>query len=80
MGLCVSKNNTYHVHNKKKKSDRQLKIGIKFKDIEFGGFVVFSTIVDDVYSPTSPCDTRKTQCLPQNTTDTAGAVDVVNIE
>ena len=34
-----------------KKSDRQLRSGVKFKDIEFGGFIGYSTTIDDVYTP-----------------------------
>ena len=34
-----------------KKSDRQLRTGVKFKDIEFGGFIGFSTTINDVYTP-----------------------------
>ena len=34
-----------------KKSDRQLRSGVKFKDIEFGGFIGYSTTINDVYTP-----------------------------
>ena len=34
-----------------KKSDRQLRNGVKFKDIEFGGFIGYSTVINDVYTP-----------------------------
>ena len=49
MGQCTSKNDG--VYNQTRKSDRQFRTGVKFKDIEFGGFVGFSTTVNDVYTP-----------------------------
>ena len=55
MGQCTSKadsssskNGTF---NQMKKSDRQLRTGVKFKDIEFGGFIGYSTTINDVYTP-----------------------------
>ena len=52
MGQCTSKNNNENgVFNQMKKSDRQLRSGVKFKDIEFGGFIGYSTVVNDVYTP-----------------------------
>ena len=55
MGQCTSKttnesgaNGTF---NQMKKSDRQLRSGIKFKDIEFGGFIGYSTTINDAYTP-----------------------------
>ena len=39
------------VYNQMKKSDRQLRTGVKFKDIEFGGFIGYSTTINDVYTP-----------------------------
>ena len=53
MGQCTSKNETTEggVYNQMRKSDRQLRTGVKFKDIEFGGFIGFSTVVNDVYTP-----------------------------
>ena len=52
MGQCTSKNEaTNGVFNQMKKSDRQLRSGVKFKDIEFGGFIGYSTVVNDVYTP-----------------------------
>ena len=56
MGQCTSKNeggqsNTSGVFNQMKKSDRQLRSGVKFKDIEFGGFIGYSTVINDVYTP-----------------------------
>ena len=52
MGQCTSKNtNENGVYNQMRKSDRQLRTGVKFKDIEFVGFIGFSTVVNDVYTP-----------------------------
>ena len=53
MGQCTSKNGDGQngVFNQMKKSDRQLRSGVKFKDIEFGGFIGYSTVVNDVYTP-----------------------------
>ena len=52
MGQCTSKNEaTNGVFNQMKKSDRQLRSGVKFKDIEFGGFIGYSTTINDVYTP-----------------------------
>ena len=55
MGQCTSKNvgenGSYGVYKQMRKSNRQLRTGVKFKDIEFGGFVGFSTTVNDVYTP-----------------------------
>ena len=52
MGQCTSKDsNTNEVFNQSKKSDRQLRTGLKFKDIEFGGFIGYSVITNDVYTP-----------------------------
>ena len=52
MGQCTSKNMGENgVYNQMKKSDRQLRTGVKFKDIEFGGFIGFSTTINDVYTP-----------------------------
>ena len=60
MGQCTSKNvGENGVYNQMRKSDRQLRTGVKFKDIEFGGFIGFSTIVNDVYTP-SGIETVKT--------------------
>ena len=53
MGQCASKNLKdveSGVYNQMRKSDRQLRTGVKFKDIEFGGFIGFSTTVNDVYT------------------------------
>ena len=47
------------MYNQIRKSDRQLRTGVKFKDIEFGGFIGFSTTVNDVYTP-SGVDTTVT--------------------
>ena len=52
MGQCTSKNvNSNEVFNQMKKSDRQLRTGLKFKDIEFGGFIGYSVTINDVYTP-----------------------------
>ena len=51
MGQCTSKNEASGVFNQMKKSDRQLRSGVKFKDIEFGGFIGYSTTINDVYTP-----------------------------
>ena len=53
MGQCTSKNEGGQngVFNQMKKSDRQLRSGVKFKDIEFGGFIGYSTVINDVYTP-----------------------------
>ena len=54
MGQCTSKNEAEQAtgtFNQMKKSDRQLRSGVKFKDIEFGGFIGYSTTINDVYTP-----------------------------
>ena len=52
MGQCTSKNiSSNEVFNQAKKSDRQLRTGLKFKDIEFGGFIGYSVTINDVYTP-----------------------------
>ena len=51
MGRCTSKNEANGTFNQMKKSDRQLRSGVKFKDIEFGGFIGYSTTINDVYTP-----------------------------
>ena len=51
MGQCTSKNTSDGTFNQMKKSDRQLRTGVKFKDIEFGGFIGYSTTINDVYTP-----------------------------
>ena len=51
MGQCTSKNEANGTFNQMKKSDRQLRSGVKFKDIEFGGFIGYSTTINDVYTP-----------------------------
>ena len=55
MGQCTSKNiSSNEVFNQSKKSDRQLRTGLKFKDIEFGGFIGYSVTVVDTYTPSQP--------------------------
>ena len=52
MGQCTSKNiSSTEVFNQSKKCDRQLRTGLKFKDIEFGGFIGYSVTINDVYTP-----------------------------
>ena len=52
MGQCTSKNTSSNeVFNQAKKCDRQLRTGLKFKDIEFGGFIGYSVTINDVYTP-----------------------------
>ena len=52
MGQCTSKNGEQNgVFNQMNKSDRQLRSGVKFKDIAFGGFIGYSTVINDVYTP-----------------------------
>ena len=60
MGQCTSKNEASGVYNQMKKSDRQLRTGVKFKDIEFGGFIGFSTTINDVYTPSGVETTETT--------------------
>ena len=60
MGQCTSKNNNENgVFNQMKKSDRQLRSGVKFKDIEFGGFIGYSTTINDVYTPSGITTTKQ---------------------
>ena len=59
MGQWTSKNSNTEqngVFNQMKKSDRQLRSGVKFKDIEFGGFIGYSTVINDVYTPSGVKD------------------------
>ena len=66
MGQCISKREQSGVvFNQMKKSDRQLRTGVKFKDIEFGGFIGYSTTVNDTYSP-SGVVTSSTSITPLN--------------
>ena len=51
MGQCTSTSEATGTFNQMKKSDRQLRSGVKFKDIEFGGFIGYSTTINDVYTP-----------------------------
>ena len=48
MGQCTSSN---EIFNQSKKSDRQLRTGLKFKDIEFGGFIGYSVTINNVFTP-----------------------------
>ena len=55
MGQCTSRDiSSNEVFNQSKKSDRQLRTGLKFKDIEFGGFIGYSVTINDVYTPSQP--------------------------
>ena len=66
MGQCTSKNSNTEqngVFNQMKKSDRQLRSGVKFKDIEFGGFIGYSTTINDVYTPSGA--KQIVECLEQ---------------
>ena len=65
MGQCASKNGEASggVFNQMKKSDRQLRSGVKFKDIEFGGFIGYSTVINDVYTPSGV--KRVVECLEE---------------
>ena len=59
MGQCTSRNiSSNEVFNQSKKSDRQLRTGLKFKDIEFGGFIGYSVTINDVYTPSRPESTE----------------------
>ena len=65
MGQCTSKNvGENGVYNHMRKSDRQLRTGVKFKDIEFGGFVGFSITVNDVYTPSGiPAENKNVETV-----------------
>ena len=66
MGQCTSRNiSSNEVFNQSKKSDRQLRTGLKFKDIEFGGFIGYSVTINDVYTPSQPTAASLPQ--PENT-------------
>ena len=74
MGQCTSKNNNENgVFNQMKKSDRQLRSGVKFKDIEFGGFIGYSTTINDVYTPSGI--TTTTQIVEQSDPTAGGNGD-----
>ena len=69
MGYCISKTKDSNPNpkiTKVKKSNRQLKVGVKFKEIEFGGFIGFSTTINDFYENHSSASTYvgKTQTIP----------------
>ena len=66
MGQCTSKNiSSNEVFNQSKKSDRQLRTGLKFKDIEFGGFIGYSVTIVDTYTPSQPGQPQLTAVEPQ---------------
>ena len=60
MGQCTSSN---EIFNQSKKSDRQLRTGLKFKDIEFGGFIGYSVTINNVYTP-SGIDSERSRPHP----------------
>ena len=72
MGQCTSKNMGENgVYNQMRKSDRQLRTGVKFKYIEFGGFIGYSTTINDVYTPSGiPAENEVVE-----TTETTNPVD-----
>ena len=76
MGHCTSKNtNENGVYNQMRKSDRQLRTGVKFKDIEFGGFIGFSTVVNDVYTPSGVEVSEARQTVKVNKADKIDKAD-----
>ena len=76
MGHCTSKNtNENGVYNQMRKSDRQLRTGVKFKDIEFVGFIGFSTVVNDVYTPSGVEVSEARQTVKVNKADKIDKAD-----
>ena len=75
MGQCTSKNDSTAngTFNQMKKSDRQLRSGVKFKDIEFGGFIGYSTIINDVYTPSGMSVASEAKSVPNTTAGSEGA-------
>ena len=68
MGQCTSKDiNSNEVFNQMKKSDRQLRTGLKFKDIEFGGFIGYSVTINDVYTPSGEKRSERSEQVEQQT-------------
>ena len=68
MGQCTSKSDREGqtgIFNQMKKSDRQLRSGVKFKDIEFGGFIGYSTVINDVYTPSGVKSVPSVASQPQ---------------
>ena len=66
MGYCISKTKDSNPNpkiTKVKKSNRQLKVGVKFKEIEFGGFIGFSTTINDFYENPSSASKPQTTCV-----------------
>ena len=68
MGQCTSSN---EIFNQSKKSDRQLRTGLKFKDIEFGGFIGYSVTINDVYTPSGVDQSKRPQSTATNRRETA---------
>ena len=64
MGQYTSKNNS-EFNQVTKKSDRQLRTGIKFKDIEFGGFIGYSTVINETYTRPEGQPTEQPQKLEE---------------
>ena len=75
MGQCTSKNDATAngTFNQMKKSDRQLRSGVKFKDIEFGGFIGYSTVINDVYTP-------RGVSIPNATAGSEARSEIENVE
>ena len=72
MGQCTSKNTSSNeVFNQAKKCDRQLRTGLKFKDIEFGGFIGYSVTINDVYTPSGVERSVHSQLTAAESTETA---------
>ena len=68
MGQCTSKNiSSNEVFNQAKKCDRQLRTGLKFKDIEFGGFIGYSVTINDVYTPSGVVHPQLATAEPSET-------------
>ena len=73
MGQCTSKNiSSNEVFNQAKKCDRQLRTGLKFKDIEFGGFIGYSVTINDVYTPSGVVHPQLTAAVGSRPEPTAG--------
>ena len=76
MGQCTSSN---EIFNQSKKSDRQLRTGLKFKDIEFGGFIGYSVTINNIYTP-SGIDSERSRAVGEASRPSAaegGACELV---
>ena len=70
MGQCTSKDTSSNeVFNQAKKCDRQLRTGLKFKDIEFGGFIGYSVTINDVYTPSGVGRSQLTAAVESETAE-----------